>query len=180
MSFFSLHEPECPCIDLSEDERVVAGILFWARNRAIEGGLPERINKEWLVGPSGLKSKGFWFPTGTEACDYYLPNHTVWTETPPKRRPDPWAQWKHCRTLGHCTYLVRHRAPYVSAKLGDRLIRMVTAFKKRVLPIVITEDPTRKNTMEREFAIDMLSGTFGNLIEFMEGGVYHVEHSTHD
>lgn len=34
---------------------------------------------------------------------------------------------------------------------------------------MITEEPTRDNTMEREFAADMLGGNYGDLIKFMEG-----------
>lgn len=138
MAFFDLHEPECPGTELTDDERVVAGILFWARNKKIVGGLEERIQKGFLVGPSGMKSKGFWHPTGMEACDRYLPNFTAWTELSKKvkSRPNPWAVWKHCRTLGHCTYLVKHRASYVLGKLDHEgtLVRMVKGFMRRELP----------------------------------------------
>lgn len=104
---------ECGNILLSSDEeKALTAVVHWARNKRL--GYKSSISHGWRPGPHGFKDKkGWWWPFPPEGCDFPI-SHVSDLEKPGnKLKFDPWARWKHCMSLDHCKYLVKHRRAYI-------------------------------------------------------------------
>jgi len=93
---------------LTIQEKAVSELAFFLRNLNL--GLQFSIKNQFHPGPHGRKdAKGRWWPSIQESCDAYVGH---WKEEVPemgKGRFDPWALWKHCKSLQHTEYLVKNR-----------------------------------------------------------------------
>lgn len=165
---------ECPCPTLTREEKIAAGILFWARG--IHMPLRERMDKGFMMGPSGFIHNNTWYPRPHEGCDAKIAmNRVVINKCEDKNSQkytiyDKWALYKHSLSYEHCGFMVRHRFEKVSTHLQTNTYNLLEIFPDDPGYLIekLPQLAFSKNWYQVQFAKDTLAGKNPWLFEMAE------------
>ena len=123
-----------------------------------------------------MTARKIWMPNPQEACDGTFSHSKEITykvksgEERTRSYKDKYAWARHCKTKDHVLYLIRHRLPYVMAKIGGLPQIIKRAEQLSIKGLMLCDD--RWPTWFMEFKKDALSGKYPETdLEVLEPGI---------
>jgi hypothetical protein len=97
---------------LTKKERAITELVLWMRN--LNQGLKFSMKNHFHIGPFGIRDKkGWWWPCPSEGCDACIKHVVIIPIAGVKSKWNPWALWKHSKSLQHIEYLLKNRPDYL-------------------------------------------------------------------